>query len=237
VARFGDLDTQYLDSAGDPLVNGKIAFMDSGTNDNKNTYADIDETIVNTNPLILNADGTQPNCFFSGSAKAILFTADDVQVRSLDPVSATGSDAGRLAFNSWNSLSTYQSGNIAVGSDGFYYVCIVTSSQGEDPTTTASAWTQIKFIRVWNTNETYLVNAVVQGSDGNLYKALIQQAGNTPVGDATNWSPIFEVVLDPSPQLAAALDAQGFKITDVGNATASYDVVSLAIAQATALSF
>ena len=46
MARFGTLSTQYFDNAGNPLVSGKIGFKDSGTNDDKNTYADIDETIV-----------------------------------------------------------------------------------------------------------------------------------------------------------------------------------------------
>ena len=40
MARFGSLDTQYFNDAGDPLVNGKIYFYESGTTTLKNTYAD-----------------------------------------------------------------------------------------------------------------------------------------------------------------------------------------------------
>jgi glutaredoxin-related protein len=187
MARFGTLSTQYFDDAGDPLISGKIAFMESGTNSDKNTYADIDETILNTNPLILNADGRQPNCFFSGSAKAILYTAADVQIRELDPVSAADSGAGRAAFTDWNALSTYAEDDIVTGSNTFYYVCITTSSQGNNPTSSPTKWSQIKFVGVWNTNETYVINDVAQGTDGILYRALVAQSGNDPIGDTTNW--------------------------------------------------
>ena len=57
MARFGDLDTQYFDDAGDPLVNGKIYFYESGTTTLKGTFADINQSIPNTNPVILTAAG------------------------------------------------------------------------------------------------------------------------------------------------------------------------------------
>lgn len=42
-------------------------------------------------------------------------------------------------------------------------------------------------IAVWDTDTTYPIGAIVKASDGKLYTALVEQAGNTPVGDATNW--------------------------------------------------
>lgn len=192
--RYGDLDTQYLDSAGDPLVSGKIAFKESGTNDDKNTYADENETILNTNPLILNADGTQPNCFFTGTAKTILYTADDVQIRTLDPDFAAGGSATSAVFPSWTSTNTYSAGNIVVGSNGLNYKCIVVSSQGNDPTITASDWSQYKLTGVWNTNESYSDGDIVQASNGSLYEALSSQSGNDPISDKVSWRPLSSQV-------------------------------------------
>ena len=187
MARFGTLDTQYLDNAGDPLISGKIAFKDSILNTDKDTFADINETILNANPLILNADGTQPNCFFSGTAKGILYTSADVQVRVMDPLYATGGASASAVFPSWVSTETYSFGNIVKGSDSLNYKCIEVSSQGSDPLTTAADWSQIKITGVWNTNESYAIGHIVQGSNGSLYIAIVAQSGNDPINDIVNW--------------------------------------------------
>ena len=42
-------------------------------------------------------------------------------------------------------------------------------------------------IAVWDENTVYPVEGIVKGSDGNIYIALLEQSGNTPVGDAVNW--------------------------------------------------
>ena len=84
MARFGDFD-QYLDDAGDPLVEGKLYFYESGTTTPKTTFADINNSIPNTNPVLLSAAGRQPNIFFDGVAKVILTDNDDVQIAVRDP--------------------------------------------------------------------------------------------------------------------------------------------------------
>ncbi len=43
---------QYLDSAGNPLVAGKMFYFDSGTNTAKPTFADVSQKIPNT-PVII----------------------------------------------------------------------------------------------------------------------------------------------------------------------------------------
>ena len=55
------------------------------------------------------------------------------------------------------------------GSDGNYYVSIQASNTGNDPTSSAAYWTEIKFIRVWNTNETYVVDDVVLVAAGRIH--------------------------------------------------------------------
>ena len=94
MARFGSLDTQYFDASGEPLVNGKIYFYESGTTTPKTTYADINNAIPNTNPVLLDASGRQPNIFFEGVAKATLTNNGDVQIVSRDPVGETATNFG-----------------------------------------------------------------------------------------------------------------------------------------------
>jgi len=45
MARFGEINAQYFDDAGDPLGSGKLYFYDSGTTTPKVTYADINFTV------------------------------------------------------------------------------------------------------------------------------------------------------------------------------------------------
>ena len=48
---------QFLDSNGQPLVGGQVAFYIPSTLTLKNTYQDVGETILNTNPVILDGAG------------------------------------------------------------------------------------------------------------------------------------------------------------------------------------
>ena len=52
MSRFGNLADQYFDDAGDPLVNGKITFYETNTTTLKTTYADINLSIANSNPVL-----------------------------------------------------------------------------------------------------------------------------------------------------------------------------------------
>ena len=45
MARFGSLDAQYFDDAGDPLISGKVYFYETGTTTLKTTYSDVNLTI------------------------------------------------------------------------------------------------------------------------------------------------------------------------------------------------
>jgi len=49
----------------------------------------------------------------------------------------------------------------------------------------------IEGVNFWDASITYTVDGIAKGSDGIVYKALISQAGNDPVGDPTNWQQAF----------------------------------------------
>ena len=169
MARFGNLNDQYHDDAGDPLIDGKIFFFEPGTNTDKDTFADVNLSIPNTNPLILSGAGRQGNVFFNGAARAILTDKDEVQIRVMDPV---GGEATEGVFSPWNPVTIYNVPNIVIGSDGLFYVSITNGNQDNDPTTDLVNWTNIRFISTWNPNQNYPLLAIVEGSDGFLYRAV-----------------------------------------------------------------
>jgi hypothetical protein len=165
MARFGDFD-QYLDNAGDPLAEGKLYFYESGTTTPKTTYSDVNNSIPNTNPVLLSAAGRQPNIFFDGVAKVILTDNDDVQLIVRDPVGETATDFG----DQWVSTKIYNATDVVLGSDGTYYRSLINGNQNNNPVTTTGNWTLLYSVE-WNAGITYQVGAVVT-YDGEQYQSL-----------------------------------------------------------------
>lgn len=155
MARFGDFD-QYLDDAGDPLVEGKLYFYESGTTTPKTTFADINNSIPNTNPVLLSAAGRQPNIFFDGVAKVILTDNNDVQIAVRDPAGETATDFG----DEWVATKIYNAVDVVLGSDGVYYRSLVNGNQNNNPVTTTGSWTLLYSVE-WNQGITYSVGDVV----------------------------------------------------------------------------
>lgn len=170
MARFGDLDTQYFDDAGDPLVNGKVYFYESGTTTLKTTYSDVNSSIPNTNPVILTAAGRQPNIFFDGVAKAVLTTSAGVQILVRDPVGDTNTDFG----DEWVATKVYSANDVVRGSDGVYYRSLINGNQNNNPVSTEGSWTLLYSVD-WNEGITYQVGAMVT-YEGEQYQSL--QSGN-----------------------------------------------------------
>lgn len=224
MSRFGKIGTQYFDDAGDPLISGKLHFYESGTTTGKDTFADVNLTVLNANPVELTAAGRQPDIFFDGVARVVLTKSDTTQVEVRDPSGDTGIIGG---IPTWNAVTVYGSGDTVVGPDGNFYISIFSGNQANDPTTTPAAWTQIRFIRVWNTNETYGIGQVAEGSDFALYSSLTNSnLGNDPLIDVTNWKGVLpadviatgDVVLDTN-------DTSTLKVTDTVGAR--IDVIRL----------
>lgn len=182
MARFGDLDTQYLDDAGDPLVNGKVYFYESGTTTLKTTYSDVNQSIPNTNPVILTAAGRQPNIFFDGVAKAILTTSSDVQILVRDPVGETATDFG----DQWVATKIYGSNDVVLGSNGVYYRSLSNGNQNNNPVTSSGFWTLLYSVD-WNSGITYQIGAMVT-VDGEQYQSLQNSnVGNNPTSSPSYW--------------------------------------------------
>lgn len=70
---------QFTDNNGKPLVNGKVFHYFVGTNNPKTTYQDADETIPNTNPVILNSRG-EASIYGTGNYRQVLQTAAGVTI-------------------------------------------------------------------------------------------------------------------------------------------------------------
>lgn len=185
MARFGSLDTQYFDDAGDPLVSGKIYFYETGTTTPKNTYADINYTIANSNPVILTAAGRQPNIFFDGVAKAILTKSDDTQILVRDPVGDTASTFG----NAWIASKDYNANDVVQGSDGEFYVSLVNGNVNNNPVTTSGYWTFLYSVE-WSAGTTYKLGSVV------TYQTIVYQSlqnanlNKNPSTETAWWVPI-----------------------------------------------
>jgi len=183
MARFGEINAQYFDDAGDPLSSGKIYFYESGTTTLKTTYSDINFTIPNTNPVVLTAAGRQPNIFFDGVAKAILVDKNDVQILVRDPVGQTASAFG----DPWVATKIYSANAVVIGSDGVYYRSLVAANQNNDPTSTSGYWTLLYSVE-WNPGITYQEGAVVT-YDGEQYQSLQNSnLNNNPSTSPTYWT-------------------------------------------------
>ena len=182
MARFGEINAQYFDDAGDPLGSGKLYFYDTGTTTLKNTYSDINFTIPNPNPVILTAAGRQPNIFFNGVAKAILANSSDVQILVRDPVGETGTNFG----DPWIATKVYSTNSVVIGSDGVYYRSLVAGNQNNNPATTSGFWSLLYSVQ-WNAGITYQEGSVVTYNGEQFQSLTNSNLNNNPSTSSANW--------------------------------------------------
>ena len=222
--RFANPFPRFFNDNAALLPSGQLTFFEPGsTTTKKDTYSDIGLSTANANPVILSAGGVVPDIYLSGAYRV---TIQDKSANQIDEADNVGEIEAEV-FEDWVSSVTYGSGgnNIVTGSDGLYYVSISASNTSNDPTTSATKWSQIKFVGVWNTNQSYIIKDIVQGSDGNLYYAISAQSGNNPISSPVQWGPVFDLVKDLTPQLGGDLDANGHQVqwskgADVASGTA-----------------
>jgi len=199
MARIIPAFNQFFDG-GVPLINGKIRFLESGTNNtNKTTFKDSGLTIPNSNPVDLTGDGkTEFDIFGSGVYKAILFTSDDVQVEQHDPVGGTLSGGG---IPNYVASDTYDIPDWVIASNNKTYESLSNGNIDNDPITDTLNWEEKQFGRIYNATVTYSNIDSVYGSDGLLYNSITNNnLGNDPTTDIVNW----KGQADPSPITAAA---------------------------------
>jgi len=182
MARFGDLDTQYFDDAGDPLAYGRVYFYESGTTTPKTTYADVNNSIPNPNPVLLTAAGRQPNIFFDGVARAILTNSSDVQIAVRDPVGETATDFG----DQWVATKIYGATDVVLGSDGIYYRSLINGNQNNNPVTTTGSWTLLYSVE-WNAGITYSVGDVVTYGSQQYQSLQNSNLNQNPSTQAAYW--------------------------------------------------
>lgn len=193
MARFVNPRPQYLDSSGDPVPGGKLYVYETGTTTPKATYSDVNQSTANANPIILAADGRLGSVFFDGTARVVLRDADDVLIWDIDPVGGSNITG---PLSQWSPEITYAMNDIVVTSTGVLYRSLIDANADNNPTTTATAWEQLEFLRIWNTNVTYALNDTVKGSDGLFYKSLANgNTGNDPTSDAVNWGPPVDILV------------------------------------------
>ena len=131
---------------------GKMYFYETGTNTPKATYADSLETTANTSPLILDAEGRLPNCFYSGLAKQVLLDASDVQIFSRDPV---GVELAISAVDTYSLSVSYGLHAIVTTSTGLFYKSLVAGNIGLNPLTNDAQWQQISFDDFYSAGVTF----------------------------------------------------------------------------------
>ena len=132
MARLVPAFEQFFDSAGNPLVKGKLYFYESGSSTlEKETFSNADNTVSNANPVILNGDGRAPNIFGGGSYRVVLTDRDDVQILSRDPV---GGETGTTFGADWNAESTYGIYDV-IREDGKYWISKSADNIGNRPST------------------------------------------------------------------------------------------------------
>jgi len=185
MSRYANPFTQYLDDSGAPLDGGKLLFQATGTSTDLDTFKDVNLSIPNTNPIILDAAGRIPNIFLqSQSYKVRLSDKNDVLIKESEPI---GADLATGNFSPYNNLTIYNTNDIVVGTDGLFYISITDGNVDNSPPS-ESNWMQVDFINTWNPNFTFAINQVALGSDGFLYTSTIaNNLGNDPVSDQANW--------------------------------------------------
>ena len=181
---------QFFDANGAPLSRGQLRFYEAGTTNDKDTFQDNGETVLNTNPVILDGEGRAPDIFGTGRYAAVLFDADGVQIDEFDPI---GQLTSTNVFDDWDTDITYDDSgdSIVTGSDGRYYRSLVDNNLGNDPVSSPEEWEQIRFLSVYNQFVSYGIGDVAQTTDGQLWRSRVDpNIGNDPLtDDGTNWVP------------------------------------------------
>jgi len=188
MTRFVNPVPQFFDDAGNVLASGKLYFYETGTTTLKNTYSDSDLTTPNTNPVTLDGEGRvatgDGEIFLSGDYKVRLTDSNDVQLWERDPVSTQSQ-----LLNGWVAGVSYNENQIVVGSDGYFYLSLISNNTSNDPVVDdGSNWTRVQFLQDWAKGKTFNEGEWVVGSDNHIYIALSSNINNDPADQENNYS-------------------------------------------------
>lgn len=191
---------QFFDGAGDPLIDGWLRFLVSESTDtDKSTYSDDVLTVLNTNPLQLDAEGRCPDVFGSGTYKIVLYTNDAVndepseQVDVKDPVGSKIGTTGS-GFNDWDATTTYDVDDRVIGTDGQLYSSLQAINENNLPAIDSAYWEQLQFVVMYNDNSAYAVGTPVIYVDTLKQTMFIcvtsTSAGESPETDPDKWATV-----------------------------------------------
>lgn len=215
---------QYFDNSGRVLDSGQLFFYDSGTTTLKDVYSDPDGLTPIDNPVELDGSGRTPNIYLEGSYKLIIKDKNDAQIEERDPVLAA--DDTTKGFAVWNAVTTYSELDIVRASDNLLYISITNSNQNNEPSASATNWTQVQLLSSYNANETYAIGDVVIDSVGDIYRSLTaSNTGNTPASSPSNWSNTVSGAFG-SEDITTTGDITGADISATGTITAGNDITT-----------
>lgn len=178
------------------LDNGDIAsscLMEFYENKNysskKDTYADPEETVKNTNPLKLDGQGRMPPCFGTGLYSVKFYAYDNAAIDkkgelqwTRDDVDLSSGSGG--AFNEWSPVQTYRLGDIVKDNGQYYVLDNATTSKAEKPSSTPSKWSKTINIKEFTSGRSYAQFETVM-KDGRLYRSNV--AANTTAPPGSSW--------------------------------------------------
>ena len=184
MSRIIEAFKQFFDNSGNVLSSGKVYFYESGSVAvAKATYSDNNQTIANTNPVILDGAGRIGNVFGTGAYKAVLTDSNDIQIEVFDPISEVGSSA---SFSEWVFDISYSSG-VYVAYNGQTYKSNANGNLGNQPDISPAFWTPIADIETWSSAKTYSAGDSVLGDDGYIYKSVLGGENFPPSSNPNYW--------------------------------------------------
>jgi len=214
MSRFTNPVPQFFLDDGAIASSGRMYFYE-----NKNyaalkaTYSKSDNTVPNTNPLILDGQGRVPACFGEGLYSVKFYAANPENTSSDGALQWTRDDVSLSELTGqwelWNAAETYEVGEFAKDpADGNYYKLFgAPTSKGEQPSTTLTKWEMVYFLTGFNTNKTYNENDIVVDG-GFIYRSLEDDNEDTP--PSSKWANItFNNSIDGNFSVDGDLDVTG----------------------------
>lgn len=185
MSRYVNPVPQYYLNDGSVASSGKLYFYENkDPNTKKDTFSDPDNSIKNTNPVLLDGEGRCPPVFGDGLYTVVLKSNDNIQQWSRDDVDLTTEPFNQ--FSDWSATTTYRVNEIVRASDGNYYISIVNNNIGNDPVTSATVWEQLAFLTFWNSSKSYDEDDIVI-FDGAIWSSNTDNNTSEP-GTNEDWS-------------------------------------------------
>lgn len=225
MSRIIDPLEQFFDDAGDPLIDGLLYFYETGTNTALDTFADVNLTTVNTNPLPLTAAGRCPNAYgYNRLYRVVLKTSAGVQILQRDNV---GSFAAESAFSAWIYDKTYLKAEIVTY--GYkYYRSNVDGNVGNTPDSTGQ-WSELDIPEKYSSTVTYGLHKLVYDA-GTLYiSAQTGNVGNAPATAHAWWQRVSNIphwgTTSTYRQYDLAIDSNGVVVVSQQNTNLNHNPV------------